>query len=319
MATEVTELGLDPFDPETWSLEELKARANAPVEQDPTAQPDQKRNADGTFAPKTVLDAIKQEDAAPPAEAPADPDPDPEEETIYQRRIDLGDGAGVQVFQATSMEELVDKLVQAQEHATRKIREMSAAQPKPVAKKTRTADEEFMLSQEFMSKPSQAFEKLFQDTVGMPIGEFKTNVDAVKAFNNTRAADAAAEKFVAITPDYFANQSNGKKIQSFLKTYSLPATVENLTKAYTELNTDGLLAAKPAVKEVTQDTPIPEVQPTVIKPKPKSSGLSSRGGVATRPLAQQGPTEAELYQMPLAQLKQLANSQATTPKDIHDF
>src|SRR5215472_8244458 len=43
----------------------------------------------------------------------------------FERVIDLGDGSGVQKFTADSMEELVDKLARAQEHATRKIREQA--------------------------------------------------------------------------------------------------------------------------------------------------------------------------------------------------
>jgi len=51
---------------------------------------------------------------------------------IYRREIDLGDGSGKQVFEAESVEELLDKLTEAQEHATRKIRELSAASRPPV-------------------------------------------------------------------------------------------------------------------------------------------------------------------------------------------
>jgi 16S rRNA G966 N2-methylase RsmD len=43
----------------------------------------------------------------------------------YQKRIDLQDGSGVQVFEAESPEQLVDILVESQRHATKKIREQS--------------------------------------------------------------------------------------------------------------------------------------------------------------------------------------------------
>jgi hypothetical protein len=39
--------------------------------------------------------------------------------------IDTRDGAGVQVFQAASKDEMIMKLATAQEHATRKIRDLS--------------------------------------------------------------------------------------------------------------------------------------------------------------------------------------------------
>lgn len=40
-------------------------------------------------------------------------------------RIDIGDGAGVQVFEAETETELIAKLVIAQENATRKIRDLN--------------------------------------------------------------------------------------------------------------------------------------------------------------------------------------------------
>ena len=114
------------FDPETAPLEELRAQANTEVDPEVAA-----------------AEAEAAKIAAAENEEPVE-----EEVTIYQRRIDLGDGSGVQVFNAGSMEELVDKLVTAQENATKKIRELNAAVPKPQVQKERSADEEFVLSQE---------------------------------------------------------------------------------------------------------------------------------------------------------------------------
>ena len=209
------------------------------------------------------------------------------------------------------MEELVDKLVKAQENATKKIRQLQEQTPKPVAKKTRTADEEFLLSQEFATKPSAAFAKMFQEEVGMPITEFKSQVDAVKAFNRTKAADDAAAQFVAITPDYFATETNGKKMQAYLKTNNLPATTENLTKAFTELTAEGLLKPKPVKAEDTPTTTTPT-------PRPRSSGISVRGG-APAP-KKTGPTLEDAYKMPLHQLRNLGNGQqASSGKDAFDF
>lgn len=280
------------FNPETCTLAELKAEIE---KTSPTAV---------TEVAAPVEEPVAE--VADPTQTTTEPEED--EETIYQRRIDLGDGSGVQVFQGSSLEELVDKLVVAQENATKKIRQLAAEKP-PAVKKPRSADEEFVLGQKFMSKPSEAFSQMFEAEVGMPISEFKSNVEAVKAFNETKAADDAANKFVALTPDYFANPSNGKKIQRYLEVNRLPATVETLTKAYTELNADGLLAAKPAEKAEAATE-------VVTRPKPKSSGLSTRGG-APKPAATQ-PTEKDLYTMPLAQLRNMANKQAGT-NDNFDF
>src|SRR5258706_387999 len=53
--------------------------------------------------------------------APATSDAKP-----YRRVIDLGGGAGPEVFEADSNEELVDKLADAKQHASKKIREQEA-------------------------------------------------------------------------------------------------------------------------------------------------------------------------------------------------
>ncbi len=306
-------VSVEEFDPFTAPLEELRARANAgegPKSGEPLPG-DRPRNADGTFAtqPKTVTQQIVEATQDPdPADDPnADPGEE-EEETIYQRRIDLGDGAGVQVFQAPSLEELVDKLVVAQENATKKIRQQQEEinKNRPMVKE-RSADEEFVISQELMSKPTAAFQKLFQETVGMPISEFKTSVEAVKAFNQGKAADDAAQKFVDMTPDYYATPANGKKLQGYLKAYNLPATLENITKAYSELHSDNLLVVKPAPVAGEEEQVI--AQPA---PKKKASGLSSRGGSA--PVAKKAPStladfEQETAGMSLAQIKAKANAQ----------
>jgi hypothetical protein len=318
MATEVQEVAL-PFDPETAPLEELKAKINAGEVEKPAAdKPEQKRDDKGQF--------VAAEEAVEEVEQAAE---DIEEEIIYQRKIDLGDGSGVQVFQGKSLEELVDKLVKAQENATKKIRQLAEQQPKTntSTKRQRTAEDEFLLSQELMTKPSAAFEKLFQESVGMPISEFKSNVEAVKVFNSSRAADEAAKSFVEATPEYFPNKANGVKVQNYLKTYQLPATLENITKAYTELNNSGLLQVRPAesaseVKEVTQDTPVQEVAPTVQKPRKASSGLSARGGAG--PVVKKAPVTQEDFEretagMTAAQIRAKAMSQNPIAKDPWDF
>ena len=77
----------------------------------------------------------KKEDE--PAAAPVQQDdPEQEEELVYRREIDLGDGSGVQVFEGSSYDELIDKLANAQLHATRKIKELSTA--KKARRRTRS-------------------------------------------------------------------------------------------------------------------------------------------------------------------------------------
>jgi hypothetical protein len=88
---------------------------------------------------------------------------------------------------------------------------------------------------------------------------FETIEDARAALQKARndaaaqAANREAEKFVAKTPEYAAIPANGSKIQALLKTYNLPCTVDNITRCYEELKTAGLLSAKPAPAGPTED------------------------------------------------------------------
>src|SRR5450631_1656081 len=99
---EQTELNL-----ETMPLEELKAAANA--------------------AEEPVVEEPKVE-AIADIETPVETEP---EQFIYKKEIDLGDGSGVQVFTGKgasaldALEELSEKLADAQRHATKKIHELS--------------------------------------------------------------------------------------------------------------------------------------------------------------------------------------------------
>src|SRR5581483_2684932 len=97
-------------DPEAMSLEEMRKLADEEA---------------------ASLDANVVADDEPAAASNAaddqgdDPAGDEPDEVIYERKIDLGDGSGVQIFRAASLEDLVDKLAKAQENATRKIREQN--------------------------------------------------------------------------------------------------------------------------------------------------------------------------------------------------
>jgi hypothetical protein len=94
----------------------------------------------------------------------------------------------------------------------------------------------------------------------------------------------------------------------------LPGTLENITKAYSELKNDGLLAPKPAAGEHTEVI----TQPV----KKHTSGLASRGG--TVPVAKKGPSTIEDFEretagMTLAQIRAKANNQTHIVKDPWDF
>src|SRR5207248_2228797 len=123
---------------------------------------EQPRDDKGRFV--AVPDPSTDPAQADPAAAP-DPGVDPAAPVEeFTATIDVGDGAGVQVFSAPTKDELLEKLIEAQENATRKIRELTAkpvVAPAPVAPVAPNPDEEAALAQEFLSEPIKAFEKLY--------------------------------------------------------------------------------------------------------------------------------------------------------------
>jgi hypothetical protein len=254
--------------------------------------------------------SLKSQPVAEPLVVESEPD-----EIVYRRVIDLGDGSGTQVFEAPTPEELIEKLATAQENATRKIRELTAAahKPEPPAPVELNPDEEFVLSQEFLQSPTKAFAKLFQKNTGMTIEEFRAEQAKVTQLTrNSRDFNAGREFALAHRDDFYGSDRNIDRMTKWLKVEGLPATVENLAKAYTDLNESGLLESRPADQNDDEPTTRREAQPRIAAPVQKvvgqrraASGLSSRGGSAGSPRSQE-PTVDDLYKMPLDQLEALA-------------
>lgn len=273
------------FDPETASLEELRAKADAQDIDNTTQDPPQQD----------------------PVQDPVD-DQDPPDEVVYRREIDLGDGSGVQVFEAPTIEELVDKLATAQEHATRKIRELTATKKTATEPTQQELDEEFILSQELANNPSLAFDKLFQKRLGSSPEEVKKGLQRLADIDREAADKQAAVTFVEKNPDYVATPKNGAKIDRYLKTYNLPGTVENIEKAFQDLSESGLLETKKP--EGTQGTDTQQQTRIVAvtgHQRKVASGLSAR---RTAPVTRAaGPTQEELETMPLEKLRELSNKE----------
>jgi len=277
-----------PFDPETATLEELRAVA---LQEENAVVDEQPRDDKGRFVPK---------DEEPPAP------------TTFRREIDLGDGGGVQVFEGDSMEALLDKLTDAQRNATRKIRELSAQkQPDPAPEPTFSDDEEWVLGQELLTKPSEAFGKLFERMVGKPLDAFKSDMARLNAFERAQAEYQASTNFVQKHPEFHQTPANGERMERYLEVYKLPPTVENLEKAFQELSKSGLLEAKPEVPP-SDGSGAPTTEPARIVPsaddvppaRRAASGLSARRNAPVNRSTE--PTEEEAENMPLEKLRELA-------------
>lgn len=229
----------------TEQIKELALKHSGAAEPEPEAQP---RDEKGKFK------------AAEPAEKPADTGDEDTTETVYRREIDLGDGSGKEIFEAPTMEELLDKIVTAKTHATKKIREQEArlkelSEAKKVTDQ-QDKDDEFVLSQDMLSRPTDAVKKAFKKATGIDITEVKTLAERVNALteaqnaqNEQAAQNDAATAFVSAHPEYVPNQANGARLSRAVNLLAAEARHSGakvdyatlLSKAYTDLSESGLL------------------------------------------------------------------------------
>lgn len=293
---------------EQMSFEDLKKNAAAPVEE-------------------------KKEEKKEPVVVVADPE---EVETFLARReIDLGDGSGVQVFEAEgesekgALEALADKVIEAQANATKKIREQeaelrdlrarAAEKPKP---REISADDEYVIAQEMAKTPTVAFRKMFKDLTGYEVEDFGDMKRAADAMRTAQQTNGAINTFIATHPDYEdagdIGVKNGAVMRMKLAELGLPATSENLSKAYSHLKQSGLLVLKSeeANSEATEKTEETErIVPPKVDAAPQRTKKTSTIGTHSRTTAvpvSTEPSEADLYKMPLEELRARANRQMSS-------
>jgi hypothetical protein len=293
---------VDENDPkfDELSLEEIKSLANG--------QPEPEKKVEDK-KPSVTEEPVVEDDEV-----------DDDEPTQFEYKIDLEDGSGVQVFKGASVEDVMNKLGEAQKHATRKIREQAEQLKKYGAQAAKdAADNEYVLGQELLSKPTEAFKKMFKETTGVDIDNFKTKWERVEALETAQTVQAiesrkneAANQFLVAHPEFVANKNNGARLERAVNLLVAEANSKNqqpdfaafLESAFTDLSESGLLELKtdePVKKEVVAEPTV-----AVAAHTRRASGLSSRARTVTTPRNTE-PTEAELESMPLEQLKALAN------------
>jgi hypothetical protein len=231
--------------------------------------------------------------------------------------IDLGGDAGMEVFEASTTEELIDKIAEAKRHATKKIREqeaelnrLRAEQPK---EKEFTPDEEYAFSQELLAKPTAAFKKLFKTTTGYSIEEFATAKERIDALVNGQQKSDAINSFLTTHSDYVDSDRNGLLMQKWMGNN---VSAESFEKAYQDLKQSGLLELKGEEAHVGQDshqpskTRIEDKSEEVVPPQQtrKASSISTRGRTAPVIPSSQS-SEDDPYSMPMEKLRELANRQ----------
>ena len=324
VAAELAEKQETPEEIVAREAAEAEAAEKAAAEKAAAEKTEQERDEHGRFA--------KKEEIVVPPEEEDEGEPD---EYVFRREIDLGDGTGIQIFEgrgATELEAMVDlnnKLVVAQENATREPRNIQKKHPKepePPKEKEISPDLEYVFAEQFKTKPSEAFKAMFKELTGMDIAEFKTAQAAQKAAREAAESQQKSldiqREFVAAHPDYVQIVENGNKIRDWVQEHNYNEfTPVNLEKAFEDLSARGLLTLKTDEASVPTKTKVEPVVPaparieqtvtkaaevTPVRSPKKASSISSRSAA---PVVKTELTEDDLYKMPLEKLKGLAEQQ----------
>lgn len=311
--------------------DEAWKEAVEPPAEEPVEQP---RGADGKFVKKEEPPVEEPPANEPPAEeSPAneppetpanEPPADDDVEYLDTQRIDLGDGSGVQVFvgrgasELEAAKDLNRQLVQAQENATRKIREQqSEIEARKKADAQAATDQDFVDSEEYKKDPRGYLTKKIREGVTTAMTEQKAS--------EQRHLQAQFD-FVALHPEYVTDKGNAARLESeFRRLYPEASefTVTGLDKAFESLKSSGLLKLQePEASEPTNNEPPakveepPRIEEPAKQPEPPAApvrspkkGSSVSAGRSPAPVVKVGHTEDEMYALPMEKLLDFANRQ----------
>ncbi|MFZ1973845.1 MAG: hypothetical protein WAU89_13425 [Candidatus Acidiferrales bacterium] len=275
------------------------AAAQPVATNEPKTEPvKQARGADGRFTNADEID----NSADPADEVVADDEPTT---TIYRKEIDNGNGS-IDVYEAESLEELVEKLAAGKLNANKKIQEFIAENKARGAKETQISkDDEYLVQQKLKENPKSTIKEVVAEVI-----QERLDADA--------RSKAAQERFVTTHADYIANPENGNRLVAWLQSHGhAEITTDGLEKAYQDLKRSGLLALKPAgagdvADDATADknqTGSADASTTQQRSPKKGSTVSIRSGHRATTNVNTQPTEDEAYKMPLEELRKLADAQ----------
>lgn len=204
---------------------------------------------------------------APPVVPDEEPSGDPNLVRVgrgWEYRIDLGDGAGVQVFKGRTKDEVIAKLGIAQVNATKEIRRRNAENR--VAKdfnpdelglerneasadvKPLTADEIYKLTGELQDPATarRAFQRLLEAEANDPtstVGKRLNKADRLEAFESARGV---SNQWVREHPDFYNVPENIETIQRYFIKHNLKVTAKNLDTVFNVLRSKSALLEAPA-------------------------------------------------------------------------
>jgi hypothetical protein len=306
------------------SLEEIRAAAAAEAQaaaattqqEVTTDEKNQPRDDSGRFA--------KKDDPQPVANKEDDDEP---EVKVYRRTIENNDGS-IDVYEAGSLEELVDKIADGKANANTKIRQQelelkdlrnrTAEKPKP---KEISQDAEFVYQQEMMKNPTKAVRAIFKELTGVDIEEISTIAERNRMINAAQAHNSAIESFIATHPDYEDAGDVGKKngdLMALAIGTGQPATPESLHKAYLHLKKSRLLVLKG--EEAHVDTkPKPEVTQPTVETKVEVTQQRTRKGSGVSTQGAPAPVQKKATELSKDELEAMIDSGKLSLDELRDL
>lgn len=185
----------------------------------------------------------------------------------YVAIVDLGDGSAPQKFYGDTHEELVSKLIQAQTHATKTIK-----QQKTLIRTTPTPDR----GTEVTDRQDLTLEELREITAQQQI-------------------HIEAGKFLRAHPDFIESMENDKIVTQYITSRGYDYTAHNLGLAYEDLK--DILKLKTVIPSVENSQP----SNVTVRNRQASTGLPSNTSVPRSATPKVGLTVKEITEMPTAE------------------
>lgn len=289
---------MELVDPYTLPIEELRQKAAEEIEKPRDEQGKFIKVDHGDELGAPVVEAVVEEPVV---------EPEPEQ-FIVRREVDLGDGSGIQIFKGLgaskmeALEDLNDKFVEAQRHATKKIREQEARlREQQASVKQSTEDEDFVLGQKFKDNPAQAVKDLLRQERESQARQMAEQQAAVEK------SLQAQQDFVNAHPEYIASAANGNRLRAWAQTHGYAEfTEENLEKAFNDLSSSGLLELKSEEADEATNADERQVeriaQPRTEAAQPRGTKRSSTVKGGASPTVKAGTSESELERLSTEEL-----------------
>lgn len=253
----------------------------------------------------------------------------------WYTEIDLGDGSGKQIFKGRRKDDVTAQLIQAQTHASRKIRQQERQlklgqglvvpdkeQPVvPFAPRELTKEERWQLSQDLQdpSKAASAMEKMLAASIGAGPEDIRTTLNESKEASRMMQGYIIASRWKALHPEFYADSpANLAAMEAYFVKNQLAVTEKNFDIAFQDLSDSGLLETAPVPDEVPENIPAVAPQPVPVERRDSpatppararsasATGLSPRSSSVrsgAEPTTPAGPTAEELRRMPAAEFK----------------